>query len=878
MIKPSIKIRLALLALLPAAVICVFAIHQFTENSRQVARLNQTVSNIQGLKLISEASHFVYEMEKERHQYGEEQPLPIEVKVQQGNALALYEAFTRNNHTNEYANDLKLAMFQVIAGDLKDSINAGDWSFQLLQEMSEELIQHYHLFDSDEAHWMQDFISYLAQLSYWTQKEAWLTYRLVLEPDSLPSQSLFFQAIERQQQSLEGFLDLGASNEQVEKLLSLFTSPRYLSTVESRSRLLAGEMSQTDYVTYLRGLDHRVQRLQVMTGGFTQQVEDTLLVQVRSQKQSIMWMTSGVLVIIILLCWLGFSTWYRVHSKLDSMTHSLNALIHENIKGEKVVVDGNDEFTVFAKQVNRMIEEQHRQTQEILQTKESAISANRAKSVFLASMSHEIRTPLNGIIGMTEILSQSELSDHQKEVLTDIDTSSHTLLTLLNDILDLSKIESGHLQLSLIETDIREVVYQSMILFQSKATSKQLELNINLDERIPPRIMVDDHRIKQILMNLVSNAVKFTQEGYISIDIDYQESTTQKSIFLVFRVTDTGVGVESDKLATIFEPFTQEDEGISRQFGGTGLGLAICRQLVAMMGGKLTATSTKGLGTSFEFSIEVEVLPVFGWRSEVIRTGLLIADHYAYTEQIIKECRLSGIQLSNIHSLQEVVAQDHEFDVIFYCHNGKQHLENAIDELNRHLDISRVIVCQHHLTTTYTNSERIHAVLTQPFLGNRFRHAIDELAQVEQNTKSYNVTSTAVIHSVNQSRTHRRILIAEDNLMNQKIASFFLDKAGYDYLIASNGQEALEAITKGEQFDAILMDCMMPVMDGLTATKEIRRWEKEVGSDKITIIALTASVLEEDIQNCFAAGMDAYLPKPYKSNQLFELFNELKLA
>ncbi|MFH0290915.1 ATP-binding protein [Vibrio owensii] len=878
MIKLSIKLRLALLALLPAVVISVFAVHQFSVNSQRVARLNQTVSNIQGLKLISEASHFVYEMEKERHQYGEEQPLPIEVKVQRDKALAIYDKFMKNSHTLEYSEDLKQAMLDVISGDIRGSVDAGDWSFRLLQEMSEALVQHYHLFDSDEAHWMQDFIAYLAQLSYWTQKEAWLTYRLVLEPESKPNQGMFFQAIERQQQSLEGFLKLGASNEQVDKLLSLYTSPRYLSSIEARGRLMAGELSQSDYVTYLRDLDHRVQRLQVMTEGFTQQVESALLVQVSSQKQSITLMTSGVMVIIVLLCWLGFGTWYRVHSKLDAIIHSLNTLIHEHVKGEKVAVDGNDEFTIFAQQVNRMMEEQNRQTEEILKTKESAISANRAKSVFLASMSHEIRTPLNGIIGMTEILSQSDLSDHQKEVLTDIDTSSHTLLTLLNDILDLSKIESGHLQLSLIETDIREVVYQSMILFQSKATSKQLELNINLDERIPPRIMVDDHRIKQIIMNLVSNAVKFTHEGHISVDVDYQESTTQKSVFLTFRVTDTGVGIERDKLNTIFEPFTQEDEGISRQFGGTGLGLAICRQLVAMMGGKLTATSSKGIGTSFEFSIEVEVLPIVGWRSEIIRTGILIADQYSYTDQIVKECRLAGIQLSEVKHIEDLTSSARESEVIFYCHDGKSKLDSAIDELESYVDASRIIVCQHHLTTTYTNSERIHAVLTQPFLGNRFRHAIDELAQVEQNAKSYHVTQSAVIHNINQSRTHRRILIAEDNLMNQKIASFFLDKAGYDYLIASNGQEALEAITTGEQFDAILMDCMMPVMDGLTATKEIRRWEKEVGSDKITIIALTASVLEEDIQNCFAAGMDAYLPKPYKSNQLFELFNELKLA
>ncbi|MDW2041419.1 sensor histidine kinase, partial [Vibrio sp. 2130-1] len=224
---------------------------------------------------------------------------------------------------------------------------------------------------------------------------------------------------------------------------------------------------------------------------------------------------------------------------------------------------------------------------------------------FLANMSHEIRTPLNGIMGMTEILSQSELSPHQQEVVDDIDTSSHTLLALLNDILDLSKIESGRLELSLVEADIREVVYQSVILFQSKATSKQLELDISLDENIPARVMVGDHRIKQIITNLVSNAVKFTEQGYILVDVSYEEALEQGRGSLTFLIKDSGIGIERDKLATIFEPFTQEDEGVSRQFGGTGLGLAICRQLVSMMGGKLVATSTKGVGTCFGFSIEV---------------------------------------------------------------------------------------------------------------------------------------------------------------------------------------------------------------------------------------------------------------------------------
>lgn len=556
----------------------------------------------------------------------------------------------------------------------------------------------------------------------------------------------------------------------------------------------------------------------------------------------------------------------------------LMLLLMRKKKEKKVAVDGSDEFTLFAQQVNRVVEEKQRQTHEILHAKESAVAANRAKSVFLANMSHEIRTPLNGIMGMTEILSQSELSPHQQEVVDDIDTSSHTLLALLNDILDLSKIESGRLELSLVEADIREVVYQSVILFQSKATSKQLELDISLDENIPARVMVDDHRIKQIITNLVSNAVKFTEQGYISVDVSYEEALEQGRGSLTFLIKDSGIGIERDKLATIFEPFTQEDEGVSRQFGGTGLGLAICRQLVSMMGGKLVATSTKGGGTCFGFSIEVEALPLFGWHSDVVKRGLFICDNYAYAEQIVQECRLAQIELVGVNLLSEAKALDEDFDVIFLCNDGQMDIDSCLSELAEVYDVRRVVVCQHHLTSSYTNAENVHAVLTQPFLGNRFKHAIEELAKLEKNTLRDNVTNIASRAESKISRTHRRILIAEDNLMNQKIASFFLDKAGYDYLITSNGQEALDAITKGEQFDAILMDCMMPVMDGLTATKEIRRWEKKVGCKKTTIIALTASVLEEDIHNCFAAGMDAYLPKPYKSNQLFELFNELKLA
>ncbi|ELA7357529.1 ATP-binding protein [Vibrio alginolyticus] len=878
MLRLSIKTRLALLALLPAVVIVVFAVQQFSDNALRVSRLNQTVSNIQGFQLISKASHFIYSIEKVRRQPDLQVSAAINIEEQGEVISSLHQKFVSNPNTAEYADELKEAMLGVLSGRLSEMDDLGDWAFQQLQNMSRSLLQNHQWYGSDDGIRMQNFIAYLAQLSFWTQKEAWLTNRLVQDPKSRLSQSMFYQAIDRQQQNLDAFLNLGGSYEQVDKLLGLFTSPRYQRNLASRGQLMSGDMSQSDYAAYLKELDFRVQRLQVLIDGFTKQTEQSLLTQVHEQKANIAVISFGVTLVVILLCWLGFSTWFRVNSKLDAIIHTLNALINSEEKQTKVKVDGSDELTIFAQQVNRVVEEMQRQTEEILHAKESAVSANRAKSVFLANMSHEIRTPLNGIMGMTEILSQSELSSHQQEVVDDIDSSSQTLLTLLNDILDLSKIESGRLELSLVEADIREVVYQSMILFQSKATSKQLKFGINLAENIPIRVMVDDHRVKQVVTNLVSNAVKFTESGHVCVDVSYEELLEKERGVLTFKVEDTGIGIDQDKLTTIFEPFTQEDEGVSRQFGGTGLGLAICCQLVSMMGGKLVATSTKGVGTCFEFSIEVEAIPVFGWRSEVINKGLLICSNYDYADQVLKECRLAKINLFGVNNVNEVQAINDDFDVIFLCHSNDANTDEILDNLSFNYDLRRVIICQHHLSTPYENAEKVHAVLTLPFLGNRFKHVIDDLAKVEKTISSDNVTNNVVSSEYRASRSHRRILIAEDNLMNQKIASFFLDKAGYDYLITSNGQEALEAITKGEEFDAILMDCMMPVMDGLTATKEIRRWEKKAGREKTMIIALTASVLEEDIHNCFAAGMDAYLPKPYKSNQLFELFSELKLA
>ncbi|HAS6346695.1 ATP-binding protein [Vibrio sp. IRLE0018] len=876
MMKFSIKTRLALLSLLPAIFITGFTVQELVNNRRQLESLDKTISRIHIQNGITETAFKIYQgVEGDMHYLDE---------------LSSSDSFNQFMASLSQTPELASLQTELIESlsEIKSQPNAeklisAEWGFDVLQEILEQVHnEHTHLY-SDRADTTEMLISQLISLSFWAQKEALLTYKRQHDDSNPFDSGAFYQAIVRQQQALERFLDTGASHLQVEKLLEFFSSERYQSSVQERDAIAAGKLSKEDLSVYNVELNYRLQTLLLLINSFSIQAEAELKKEIERQQWYFTAMTGAVFAVLFFLFTLGTSTWLRVYSKLNAILSALQGLTKDDEFNQhsRIVTDGNDEFTLFAKQINQIIEEKQQQMLEIIHAKESAISANRAKSVFLANMSHEIRTPLNGIIGMTEILSQSDLTVPQKEILGDIDTSSQSLLILLNDILDLSKIESGNLNISLQESDIRETAYQAMTLFQSKATSKNIELHITLGEDIPAKVMADDHRIKQVLTNLIGNAIKFTKEGYISTFANFQADESGRHGHLTFKVTDTGIGIEQEKLETIFEPFTQEDDSITRQFGGTGLGLAICRQLVAMMGGELTATSTKGLGSCFSFTIPVERLAGEVWRSEVIRKGLLIAQNYGYTSQLVNECRLAGIELTMAEDVEQISMLNKDFDVVFYCHSLHQNASNDLEVLEQSLSLQRVIVCQHHLFVSHVNTERVHAVLTQPFLGQRFKASIEALEQKnrQSNRASESVFPRQTARVVQgYGRNHRRILIAEDNLMNQKIASFFLEKAGFDYLITSNGQEALDAITQGGKFDAVLMDCMMPVMDGITATREIRRWENEQGSGKTPIIALTASVLEEDIQSCFEAGMDAYLPKPYKSNQLYDLFSELKIA
>jgi len=664
------------------------------------------------------------------------------------------------------------------------------------------------------------------------------------------------------------------------------TMDKISKELEKHMKLSHNADEDSLFTIYLDGLDYRAGLAPLVDAGGNDVGDIFVLVNVTksiaSMITSVMVLIGASLMVGALLVVFFYKFLGRIEYKLLRAKKDLIDEINTRKKAEKELSDINE-------QLEQAIEHAHQMAFE-------AEVADMAKSEFLANMSHEIRTPMNGVIGMTGLLLDTELSAEQREFAETIRSSADSLLSIINDLLDYSKIEAGKLELEVIDFNLRTALEAVSDIVATKVDEKGLEFILMIGHEVPALLRGDPGRVRQILINLVGNAVKFTERGEVSIRVSLEDEEVGQAT-IRFAVIDTGIGIPPARIDLIFESFSQADSSTTRRFGGTGLGLTISKQLSEAMGGRIGVESEEGKGSTFWFTsvFEKQSAPsheMVAVPEDIRGKRILIVDDNATNRYVLREqlkswgCRYAEVPggAEAMELLRHAADNKDPFDIaILDMQMPKMDGETLGQKIKEDSDLTTTILVLMTSMGRRGDAKRLEklgfaAYLTKPIKQSQLYDCLATVTGSQKQPVKARPAAIITRHSIADDQRRRvRILLAEDNIVNQKVAIAMLRKFGYNADVVANGKEAVNAL-KTVPYDIVLMDCQMPQMDGYEATRQIRNPIPQGGTEtpnpKIPIIAMTAHAMQGAREECLEAGMDDYISKPVNPQKLLDVIEK----